>query len=79
MQERSLPLEYTIDVFNNHSAYQFYLITSVDNFDFDQVSKDFKLFRDEYPRLFRKVKESILKPLILVQNIIRQKTDLKIY
>jgi hypothetical protein len=26
----------------------------LDNFDFDQVSKDFKLFRDEYPRLFRK-------------------------
>jgi hypothetical protein len=26
MQEQSLPLEYTIDVFNNHSAYQFYLI-----------------------------------------------------
>jgi hypothetical protein len=54
MQEQSLPLEYTIDVFN-HSAYQFYLIKLVlDNFDFDQVSKDFKLFRDEYPRLFRK-------------------------
>jgi hypothetical protein len=33
----------------------------LDNFDFDQVSKDFKLFRNEYPRLFRKVKESILK------------------
>jgi hypothetical protein len=41
----------------------------LDNFDFDQVSKDFKLFRDEYPRLFRKkVKELILKPSILVQN-----------
>jgi hypothetical protein len=25
--EQSLPLEYTIDVFNNHSAYQFYLIS----------------------------------------------------
>jgi hypothetical protein len=32
----------------------FIWLTSVDNFDFDQVSKDFKLFRDEYPRLFRK-------------------------
>jgi hypothetical protein len=45
----------------------------LDNFDFDQVSKDFKLFRDEYPRLFRKVKELILKPSILVQNYYQTK------
>jgi hypothetical protein len=32
----------------------FIWLASVDNFDFDQVLKDFKLFRDEYPRLFRK-------------------------
>jgi hypothetical protein len=54
MQEQSLPLEYTIDVFNNHLLTNFIWLASVDNFDFDQVSKDFKLFRDEYPRLFRK-------------------------
>jgi hypothetical protein len=60
MQEQSLPLEYTIDVFNNHLLTNFIWLTSVDNFNFDQVSKDFKLFRDEYPRLFRKkVKELI--------------------
>jgi hypothetical protein len=58
----------------------FIWLTSVDNFDFDQVLKDFKLFRDEYPRLFRKkVKELILKPSILVQNHYQTKTDLKIY
>jgi hypothetical protein len=54
MQEQSLPLEYTIDVFNNHLLTNFIWLASVDNFDFDQVLKDFKLFRDEYPRLFRK-------------------------
>jgi hypothetical protein len=52
----------------------------LDNFDFDQVSKDFKLFRDEYPRLFRKkVKESILKPLNTSTESLSDKTDLKIY
>jgi hypothetical protein len=50
MQEQSLPLEYTIDVFNNHLLTNFIWL-KVDNFDFDQVSKDFKLF-NEYPRLF---------------------------
>jgi hypothetical protein len=48
MQEQSLPLEYTIDVFNNHLLTNFIWLTSVDE-SFDQVSKDFKLFRDEYP------------------------------
>jgi hypothetical protein len=33
-QQEQSPLEYTIDIFNNHSAYQFYLLV-LDNFDFD--------------------------------------------
>jgi hypothetical protein len=56
----------------------FIWLTSVDNFDFDQVSKDFKLFRDEYPRL-EKSQRINFKTVNTSRIIIRQKTDLKIY
>jgi hypothetical protein len=58
----SLPLEYTIDVFNNHSALLLFFKLVLDNFDFDQVSKTLNYLETNIHVYLEKVKESILKP-----------------
>jgi hypothetical protein len=54
MQEQSLPLEYTIDVFNNHLLTNFIWLASVDNFDFDQVSKTLNYLETNIHVYFKK-------------------------